>query len=236
MPSPQSPAAVLNGWLPFSPANRPQAPGCLFHGINMATRTLRVLHFAVSREGPASLAGKGFAWSFADNEFGTRTLVRSEDNIDFILPLSASCPPMPDQEVFSNPLPVVVMLVPTDRGLLGIRRAFLETYGKVALPGGFQTVGESWQQAGAREVREETGVDIDPASILLYDTVTVPDGSINLVFGYYDGVVGNPQFSHDAEILEVLEFDAPAETAFPIHTAVMKRFMDAHFEDGQWSL
>jgi ADP-ribose pyrophosphatase YjhB (NUDIX family) len=41
-------------------------------------------------------------------------------------------------------------------GLLKVRRA---------LPGGYQMLGQTWQEAGAREVLEETGVVIFPEAL-----------------------------------------------------------------------
>src|SRR5690242_7398215 len=66
---------------------------------------------------------------------------------------------------YLNPAPVSVVLVPVDDGLLVVRRGIMPRQGMLALPGGFINAGESWQEAGAREVREETGVELEPATI-----------------------------------------------------------------------
>lgn len=58
---------------------------------------------------------------------------------------------------YVNPVPVAVLLLPVDDGLLVIRRAIEPRKGQLALPGGFIDLGESWQAAAARELREETG-------------------------------------------------------------------------------
>jgi 8-oxo-dGTP pyrophosphatase MutT (NUDIX family) len=150
---------------------------------------------------------------------------------DYILPFSACTPPLPDQPVFHNPLPVVVMLVLSNRGLIVIRRALKDGYGKLAMPGGFHNLGETWQEAGCREFFEETGIEIDPAKVKIYDVVTVQNGKVNLIFGVYDGIVIDPMFEPDAEIMEVLELDAPVETAFPAHTEIMARYFEAIGKD-----
>jgi ADP-ribose pyrophosphatase YjhB (NUDIX family) len=71
-------------------------------------------------------------------------------------------------QVWANPIPVAVALVPVtdgDRtGLLVVRRA-IPPVGKLALIGGFVEEHESWQACAAREVREEAGVEIDPAAL-----------------------------------------------------------------------
>ena len=52
-----------------------------------------------------------------------------------------------------NPAPVSVLVVPANDGVLVIRRN-IPPVGKLALPGGFIDLGETWQQAGAREAHE----------------------------------------------------------------------------------
>src|SRR5512142_1460613 len=71
---------------------------------------------------------------------------------------------------FRNPLPVAVVLLPvilspTQTGILAIRRGIPPRQGELALPGGFINYGETWQEAGAREVFEESGVQISPEEI-----------------------------------------------------------------------
>ncbi len=71
-------------------------------------------------------------------------------------------------QTWANPIPVAVALVPVIEGartgLLVVRRA-IPPVGKLALIGGFVEEHESWQACAAREVREEAGVEIDPARI-----------------------------------------------------------------------
>lgn len=82
-------------------------------------------------------------------------------------------------QVWANPIPVCVALVPIETvegtGLLTIRRAIPPEIGPgagqprlapaLALVGGFLEEHESWQTGCAREVREETGIVIDPAQL-----------------------------------------------------------------------
>lgn len=87
--------------------------------------------------------------------------------------------------VYKNPPTVVVVLVPVaGRGLLMIRRgkAGDDGYGKIAIPGGYQIEGETWQEAGARELLEETGVVVDTDELLVREVVTTPDRKTNLLF------------------------------------------------------
>lgn len=132
-------------------------------------------------------------------------------------------------ERYENPPTVAVMLVETTTGVLVIRRGLKDGYGKLALPGGYQVKGETWQQAAAREVLEETGLSLDPDKIVITDLVTVGGGSINLAFGRYTDVVGDfvPEF--DVETLSVERVNGPVETAFPAHTKIIEDFYASRF-------
>ncbi|MFF3147622.1 NUDIX domain-containing protein [Streptomyces sp. NPDC057927] len=65
---------------------------------------------------------------------------------------------------YRNPLPVAVALQPVydDRGtaLVVITRSIAPARGGVALPGGFIDHREDWRHAVARELKEETGIDV----------------------------------------------------------------------------
>lgn len=50
-------------------------------------------------------------------------------------------------------------------GLLVVRRGIPPGIGKLALVGGFLEEHETWQQGGAREIREETAVEVDAATL-----------------------------------------------------------------------
>jgi ADP-ribose pyrophosphatase YjhB (NUDIX family) len=77
---------------------------------------------------------------------------------------------------YANTPTVVVVLVPLRGGLLMIRRALSgEGQGRLALPGGYQMLGQTWQEAGVTEVREETGVAVDPDALSLVSVETTPD-------------------------------------------------------------
>jgi ADP-ribose pyrophosphatase YjhB (NUDIX family) len=125
---------------------------------------------------------------------------------------------------YDNTPTVVVVLVPIRRGLLMIRRGVEDGYGDLALPGGYQMRGETWQEAGAREVREETGVCIDAEGLRLLTVVTTPDRRQNLLFCQSPPVEHAGLFEHDGEVLEVVVVDEPVPTAFPLHDEMVERF------------
>lgn len=126
---------------------------------------------------------------------------------------------------YRNPLPVAVVLVPVDGGLLLMRRGVAPRVGELALPGGYVNYGESWQAAGAREVAEETSVVIDPATIMDFLVRSAPDSTL-LIFGLAAPLLAAelPPFVPSAEASERLIARAPVTLAFPLHTDAMARF------------
>lgn len=126
---------------------------------------------------------------------------------------------------YHNTPTVVVVRVPLAGGLLAIRRALPGPgQGQIALPGGYQMIGQTWQEAGAREVLEETGVTIDPDLLRLVAVTTTDDRRQNLLFCESPPVSHEGAFVHDAEVSEVLVVREPVDMAFPLHTAMAAAF------------
>jgi len=189
---------------------------------------------AMVAQGDRLLWLREMAWLREPAEAATRAILRaaealSSPDIEF-RPDAAqfarnASPGRPLRVRYDNPPTVSVIAVPTAKGLLMVRRGLSEGYGRLALPGGHQSPGETWQEAGAREVFEETGARIDPALIRLSDAVTVPSGH-NLIFGTYGEVIGDFELRCDGETLEALFVNEPVETAFPAHTAAVRRYFE----------
>lgn len=128
------------------------------------------------------------------------------------------------QTTYVNPLPVSVVLLPVADGLLGIRRTVPPHEGRLALPGGYINTGESWQEAGAREVREETGIELDPTGIQDFGVLSAPDGTV-LIFGLAGSrLEALPAFTNTDETSELVVLDAAAELAFPLHAQMVRKF------------
>lgn len=129
---------------------------------------------------------------------------------------------------YLNPIPVAVLVVPVDGGLLAVRRNFGPAKGKLALPGGFVDAHETWQQAAARELFEETGATVDPASVELYRAHSAPEDAVLLVFGRVPPVVGLDlaAFVPNDEVSELVVLRAFEELAFSTHTAVARDYFD----------
>ncbi len=125
---------------------------------------------------------------------------------------------------YLNPIPVAVVLVPVGDGLVVIRRNIEPRKGTLTLPGGYIDLGETWQEAGIREVREETGIDIAGGELALYEVMNGFDGTL-VVFGL---AAKQPRdvlqpFSSE-ETQEVVLIDRPIELGFPMHTQVVTRY------------
>jgi len=146
-------------------------------------------------------------------------------------------------EIWANPIPVSVVLLPVERagqtGLLVIRRDIQPGKGKLALVGGFLEEHETWAAGGARELREETGVSVDPATLEpFWFTSTEPRPNRVLLFS-----VGRPTqagdlspFAPDHEVSERGVVFGPRGLgdvfAFPLHVEAARRFFAARNVDG----
>lgn len=126
---------------------------------------------------------------------------------------------------FLNPLPVSVVLAPVDGGLVTIRRGVEPHRGKLALPGGYINLGESWEAAGARELFEETGIIVNPSEIIEFGARNGTDGVI-VIFGLAPAIspACMPPFQANEEATErVVIFDV-IDLAFPLHTEIVRSF------------
>jgi NADH pyrophosphatase NudC (nudix superfamily) len=126
---------------------------------------------------------------------------------------------------YRNPLPVAVVLLPIDDQLLVIRRN-IPPVGRLALPGGFIEMGESWQSACQRELLEETGIEITAEEIRLFDVKSAPDGTV-LIFGKAEKKTKSQIiFTQNDETQELALIGEPVELGFPLHTEIVKKFFE----------
>lgn len=86
-------------------------------------------------------------------------------------------------------------------------------------------MGERWQDAAARELHEEAGVEVDPALISDFAVRSTSDGYL-LVFGLGPLLRSEdlPRFLPNSEAAERVIVTAPIELAFPLHTEMVARF------------
>ena len=125
---------------------------------------------------------------------------------------------------YLNPSPVAVAVQPVGAGLLVVRRGIPPAHDRIALPGGYIDMGESWQQAVVRELSEETGLRASADAVTLFDTISAPDGTL-LVFGLLPPVAEAPDFLSDETLgCEVIEHPTPL--GFELHTRVADRWFE----------
>jgi ADP-ribose pyrophosphatase YjhB (NUDIX family) len=111
-------------------------------------------------------------------------------------------------------------------GLVMIRR---KDNGKLALPGGYQELGESLEGALFREIYEETGIVFRHRMADLRGLKTAPDMSVNLAFYMIHDIIEIPDTVENNEVFGVLSvFGPPDGVAFPMHDEAIRNFF------GQW--
>jgi ADP-ribose pyrophosphatase YjhB (NUDIX family) len=125
-------------------------------------------------------------------------------------------------------------LLPVDNGLLVVRRNIEPQIGRLALPGGYINRGESWQQAGARELFEETGIIIQPADLREFRVKSTPDYNLLLVFGLAPGMRATdlPIFAPNEETQEICVLTAPQALAFSTHTEALREYFEKRLNHG----
>ncbi|MFI9630116.1 NUDIX domain-containing protein [Streptomyces sp. NPDC052042] len=135
---------------------------------------------------------------------------------------------------YRNPLPVAVALLPvtgrSGTGLVVITRTIPPRLGGIALPGGFIDHDEDWRHAVVRELREETGIEADEGDVRLADALSDPEGHL-LLFGLLPArpAAALPPSVPTDETSGFHVLGAPAELAFPLHTAAARSWFGGHY-------
>ncbi|MCO6449678.1 MAG: NUDIX domain-containing protein [Caldilineales bacterium] len=130
---------------------------------------------------------------------------------------------------WNNPLPVAGAAVIDENGwILLARRAVEPRLGWWNLPAGFMEWGESAEEAARREVREETGLEVELTGFLSsfgagYDDL--PWRSITYVFFYARPVGGTLAGGDDADLAQFYPPDQlPPNIAFTSNQAALARW------------
>ncbi|UPM44474.1 NUDIX hydrolase [Halocatena salina] len=105
--------------------------------------------------------------------------------------------------IFQRPIPCADVAVMDGKHVLFIKRTNAPHIGKWALPGGVIEVGEPPAEAAARELHEETGLDITPSTLTLITgyAAAAPQGWYNAGYTYavqFEDVSGEPTAGGDA--------------------------------------
>ncbi|MFC8077794.1 NUDIX domain-containing protein [Streptomyces sp. NPDC057307] len=137
---------------------------------------------------------------------------------------------------YRNPLPVAITLLPVtdDRGtsLVVITRTIEPRRGHLALPGGFIDHAEDWRHAAVRELREETGIEAAERDVRLADAMSAADGAHLLLFALLPArpVAELPASVATDETDGWQLLRAPAELAFPLHTAAVRAWFAGRYD------
>ncbi len=115
--------------------------------------------------------------------------------------------------IFYDPKVAVICIVPRDGKVLMIRRGTELGYGLWGLPGGYVDRGEVVESAAAREVLEETGLEIDIEGLL---GLFSESGNPVIVAAYAGREMGGTlEAGPEALEVEFFDVDQLPELAFP---------------------
>lgn len=114
-----------------------------------------------------------------------------------------------------TPKLMVDVVIPSEEGVVLIRRGSDPFEGQWALPGGFVEVGETVEQAATREAAEETGLAVEIARLVgVYSDPERDPRGHNVSVAFLARVLsGQMQAATDASEVEVLD-PASVELAF----------------------
>lgn len=131
--------------------------------------------------------------------------------------------------MYNNPVPVAVGIVPvsgtTPGQFLFIRRA-VAPIGGVACVSGYVDEGESAEQAMARELFEEVGIETLPEDWVVFATRCTANNRL-LIFMklvHYRVLEGDLEsFVPNSEVSEVLVGDRHTELVFPLQSEILNK-------------
>jgi 8-oxo-dGTP diphosphatase len=114
-----------------------------------------------------------------------------------------------------TPKLMVDVVIPSERGVVLVRRGSEPYEGQWALPGGFVEVGETVRQAAVREAAEETGLAVEVSRLVgVYSEPDRDPRGHNVSVAFLTRVLsGQMQAASDAAEVDVLD-PADVELAF----------------------
>ena len=135
---------------------------------------------------------------------------------------------------FKNPAPGVVVVIEKDGYVLLGKRAGSFGNGKGGLPQGFIEFEEGFLAAAIREVKEETGLDVEILSIINVVSNLLSPRLHTLAIVLLARVeAGEPCAGDDLEILEWFPFAGPLpEMAFEADERIIERYQETKLYDG----
>lgn len=131
---------------------------------------------------------------------------------------------------WDNPKPVTATLVTYNGGLVLVKRKFEPFVGDWCLPGGFIEHSEHPAESAAREVFEETGLEIEEPRLI---EAGAPGRGINVVILFYLAQIARGQLvaGDDASDVGSFQLDGlPPNVAFEMHRQMIRRYFDGMFK------
>lgn len=133
---------------------------------------------------------------------------------------------------YLNAVSAAMAMVPVDNSLLYIKRAIEPKKGLWGMPGGFTDFKETFEENAARELYEETGLDIDSSDFEIFGRSWKSNAGHSLIFclakvkPYKWSDLKNKLNIDTAEVYEAAPFNPDKmESAFPIHFEVYKQWI-----------
>lgn len=127
---------------------------------------------------------------------------------------------------WDNPKPVTATLVPRNGGIVLVKRKFEPYVGDWCLPGGFIEGFEDPGESAAREVFEETGLNIHNHRLV---GANAPGRSINVIILFYaaESATGEMVAGDDASDVGAFKQDElPSNIAFELHRRMIAKFFE----------
>ena len=122
--------------------------------------------------------------------------------------------------VFLDPKVAAVALVVDGDGLVMVKRGVEPQYGKWAFPSGYVDRGEVVEDAAKREVKEETGLDVELDQLI---GVYSLEGSPVVLVVYSSHIIGGcVAVGHDALDVKTFTLDEMPVLPFPHDDQIMK--------------
>ncbi|MBM3324643.1 MAG: NUDIX hydrolase [Calditrichaeota bacterium] len=136
---------------------------------------------------------------------------------------------------YVNPIPSVVAVLEQEGKVLLVQRAVQPGKGYWCLPGGFIETGETAQDAIAREVREETGLECRPLELLdVCSDLGGFYGDILVVCFRAEALGGELKAGDDAMSLDFFPADNVPRLAFPCHRRFLEKFWQRALSSRQY--
>lgn len=128
---------------------------------------------------------------------------------------------------WDNPKPVTATLIPINGGLVLVKRSCEPFVNDWCLPGGFIEARESPEESAAREVREETGLEVDIKRIL---GAYSPGRGINVIILFYlaELIKGdNMRAGDDASDVAIFKkSELPNNICFDLHRKMIRKYFE----------